>query len=78
MPKYEKRIEQPDKIVDDVGKIFDFNERYQERQGLKVLTSDEMLSRLQTTSSQLKSGNNSENLKNEIMQLLHSLYHSKK
>ena len=37
-----------------------------------------MLSRLPITSAQLKAGNNSHKLKNEIRQLLHSLYRSKK
>ena len=36
-----------------------------------------MLSRLPITLAQLKAGNNSEKLKNEIRQLLHSLYRSK-
>ena len=47
-------------------KIFDFNNQNQEGQGLKVLTSDQMLSRLPITLAQLKAGNNSEKLKNEI------------
>ena len=37
-----------------------------------------MLSRLVITSAQLKAGNNSEKLKNEIRQLLYPLYGSKK
>ena len=37
-----------------------------------------MLSRLPITLAQLKAGNNSENLKNEIRQLLYSLYRSKR
>ena len=37
-----------------------------------------MLSRLPISLTQLKAGNNSEKLKNEIRQLLYSLYHSKK
>ena len=37
-----------------------------------------MLSRLSITIAQLKTGNNSKKLKNEIQQLLHSLYRSKK
>ena len=37
-----------------------------------------MLSSLPTTLAQLKAGNNSEKLKNEIRQLLYSLYCSKK
>ena len=36
-----------------------------------------MLSRLLITLAQLKAGNNSEKLKNEIRQLLYSLYRSK-
>ena len=52
--------------------------RNQQRQGLKIPTSDQMLSRLPITLAQLKAGNNSEKLKNEIRQLLYSLYRSKK
>ena len=37
-----------------------------------------MLSRLQISLAQLKAGNNSEKLKNEIKQLLYSLYQSRK
>ena len=37
-----------------------------------------MLSRLPISLAQLKAGNNSEKLKNEIRQLLRSLYRSKK
>ena len=46
--------------------------------GLKILTPNQMLSRLLITLAQLKAGNNSEKLKNEIRQLLYSLYRSKK
>ena len=52
--------------------------RNQQGQGLKILTPDQMLSRLPITLAQLKAGNNSEKLKNEIRQLLYSLYRSKK
>ena len=52
--------------------------RNQPGQGLKILTPDQMLSRLPITLAQLKAGNNSEKLKNEIRQLLYSLYRSKK
>ena len=37
-----------------------------------------MLTRLQISLAQLKAGNNSQKLKNEIRQLLYSLYRSKK
>ena len=46
----------------------------QERQGLKILTPEQMLSRLAIFLVYLKAGNNSEKLKNEIRQLLYSLY----
>ena len=45
---------------------------------LKILTWNQMLSRLPIFSAQLKAGNNSEKLRNEIRQLLYSLYRSKK
>ena len=52
--------------------------RNQQGQGLKILTSDQILSRLPITLAQLKAGNNSQKRKNEIRQLLYSLYRSKK
>ena len=42
------------------------------------ITPNQMLSRLPISLAQLKAGNNSEKLKNEIRQLLYSLYRSKK
>ena len=63
-----------------VSKIFNFglNERNQQGQGLKILTPIQMLSRLPISFAQLKTGNNSQKLKNDIKQLLHSFYRSKK
>ena len=52
--------------------------RNQQEKGLKILTPNKMLSRLSITLAQLKEGNNSKKLKNEIRQLLYSLYRSKK
>ena len=73
----EKNIEKPDKIVKIVEKILNFNQQNQEGKGLKILTPQQMLSILPITLAQLKAGNNSEKLKNEIRQLLYSLYCSK-
>ena len=64
-------------MVDIVQNILEFN-RQQEGRGLKILTPSQMLSRLPISLAQLKAGNNSEKLKNEIRQILHSLYKSKK
>ena len=47
-------------------------------QGLKILTPNQMLSKLPIFLAQLKAGNNSQKLKNKIRQLLYSLYRSKK
>ena len=74
----EIKIEKPHKIVDIVEKILKFNELNQQGHGLKILTPNQMLSRLPISLAQLKAGNNSEKLKNEIRQLLYSLYRSKK
>ena len=63
------------KIFNYLGKIF--NEQT-EGKGLQILTPKQMLSRLPITLAQLKAGNNSEKLKNEIRQLLYSLHRSKK
>ena len=58
--------------------ILKFNQLNQLGQGLKILTLSQMLSRLPISLAQLKAGNNSEKLKNEIRQLLYSLQRSKK
>ena len=77
MSEDEKEIEKPAKILKFFEEILEFN-RQQQRQGLKILTPNQMLSRLPISLAQLKAGNNSEKLKNEIRQLLYSLYRSKK
>ena len=53
------------------------NKKNQEGQGIKILTPSQTLSRLPIYLAQLKAGNNSEELKNEMRQLLYSLYRSK-
>ena len=55
---------------------FCLNEQNQQGVGLKILTSNQMLSKLPISLAQLKAENNSEKLKNEIRQLLYSLYRS--
>ena len=44
---------------------------------LKILTPKQMLQRLSIALAQVKAGNNSENLLNEIRQIVYSLYQSK-
>ena len=57
--------------------ILKFNPLAQEGSDIKLLTPNQMLSRLPISLSQLKEGNNSEKLKNEIRQILYALYRSK-
>ena len=45
--------------------------------GLKILTPKQMLQRLPIALAQVKASNNSENLLNEIRQIIYSLYQSK-
>ena len=48
-----------------------------DRSKLKILTPKQMLQRLPIALAQVKPGNNSENLLNEIRQIVYSLYQSK-
>ena len=72
------KIEEKEKIINIVERIFYFNQFNQKRKGFKILTPSQMLSRLPISLAQLKAGNNSVKLKNEIRQLLHSFYKNKK
>ena len=72
------KTEDNKKIIDIAEHIFYLNQLDQSGKGLKILTPNQMLSRLPVTLAQLKAGNNSEKLKNEIRQFLYSLYRSEK
>ena len=72
-----KENERIEKILKIVKGILKFNEQDQQGQGIKILTPNQMLNRLPIALAQLKAGNNSNKLKNEIRQLLYSLYRSK-
>ena len=72
------KVEEDEKIIHIVERILELNSKNQLGLGLKILTPDQMLNRLPITLAQLKAGNNSEKLKNEIRQLLYSLCRSKK
>ena len=77
MDEKEKETEKPNEIIDVVEEIIGFNKKKQGGKGLKILTPDQMLSRLPINLAQLKARNNSQKLKNEIRQLLYFLYRSK-
>ena len=78
MYEEEREIEKPNKIVEIVEESLKFNKQNQKGEGLKILTPNQLLSRLPIPLAQLIAGNNSEKLKNDIRQLLYSLYRSKK
>ena len=66
-------------IEDDGAMILEAKKlaREQEYTGLKILTPNQMLKRLPIALAQIKAGNNSESLLNEIRQIDYSLYRSK-
>ena len=71
-------IEKSDKIVDIVEEILEFNRQNQQGQGSNIVTPEQMIRRLPVILAQLQAANNSQGLKNEIIQQLYSLHRSKK
>ena len=67
--KKTKQKENTNNMVKIVQCILEFNELNQSGKGLKMLTPNQMLSRLPISLAQLKAGKNSGKLKNEIGQL---------
>ena len=57
--------------------IFQVSKESQEGKGLKILTPNQMLKRLPIALAEVKAGNNSESLLNELKQIVYSLYRSK-
>ena len=72
-----RKTPKEEKILEVVEEILKFNEQNQQEEGIKILTPNQMLNRLPIALAQLQAGNNSNKLKNEIRQLLYSLYRSK-
>ena len=64
------KIKENEKIIDIVERILELNNEKKKGLRLKIITPNQMLSRLPITLAQLKAGNNSEKLKNEIRQLI--------
>ena len=62
--KYEKLLKRFLNLIKKINRV----------KGLKILTPNQVLSGLPISLAQLQAGNNSEKLKNEIIQLLYSLY----
>ena len=66
------------KLLNITNKILNFSLKKQKQkgQGLKILTPNQMLSRLLISLAQLKAGNDSEKLKNKIRQITKNIYKS--
>ena len=66
------------KLFNDYSKIVsEAKQKTNYREGLKILTPKQMLQRLPIALAQVKAGNTSGNLLNEIRQILYSLYRAK-
>ena len=65
--------ENPGKLIDIIQKIGEFN-KPQRGTGLEIFTPKQMLQRLLMAITQVKVGNTSESLLNEICQVIYSLY----
>ena len=62
MCKEEIKIEKPKSILEIAEMILKFNEKNKQGKGLKILTPNQMLSRLPIALAQLKAGNNLKSL----------------
>ena len=69
-------------LSDKQKKLYDYWEELEKNikslnpkgEGLKILTTQQMLSRLPILLAQIQAGNHSKSLKNELRQLTYSLY----
>ena len=74
LPKKGKQTTQLKLLANSVDKVLNDATNNQQGQGLKVLTPKQMITRLPVLLAQLKAGNNSQKLKNEIRKIAYSLY----
>ena len=70
---YKENLSEEEKLDNLQPREVDEEEVKQER-GIKILTPDKLLTRLLVLLAQIKAGNNSYKLKNEIKQIVYLLY----
>ena len=90
--KIDKKTPEQKEVINNLEKVYNFFRDYVEMlsdanynakqnetkgKGLKIFTPKQMLQRLPIALAQVKVGNNSESLLNEIRQIVYSLYQSK-
>ena len=73
MRRYAKSL----KDIVDLYNLKSGSDTSKKGEGLKILNNKQMLNRLPLLFPQIQAGNNSNKLKNEIRQILYSLYRSK-
>ena len=76
----QKKMRRYAKSLRDIADLYIFklgSDTSKKGEGLKILTNKQMLNRLLILLAQIKAGNNSKSLKNEVRQILYSLYRSK-
>ena len=74
---YDSREEDIQTIETLSNANYDAKQNETKEKGLQILTPKQMLQRLPVVLAQVKAGNNSESLLNEIRQIVYSLYQSK-
>ena len=65
------------KYIADIYNLKSDSDTSKKGEGLKTLPNKQMLNRLPILLAQIQAGNNSKSLKNELRQILYSLYRSK-
>ena len=65
------------KDIVDLYNIKSGSDTSKKGEGLKILTNKQMLNRLRILLAQIQAGNNFKSLKNELRQILYSVYRSK-
>ena len=73
MRRYVKSL----KDIVDLYNIKSGSDTSKKGEGLKILTNKQMLNRLPILLAQIQAGNNSKSYKNEVRQILYSLYRPK-
>ena len=79
MSEEERENERVDKLIEIVERILAYIKQQEKKEGrdIKILRPNQMLSRLTISLAQIEAGNSSNKLKNEIRQLLYSIYRPK-
>ena len=73
MKRYAKGLE----YIADIYNLKSDSDTSKKGEGLKIITNKQMFNRLPILLAQIQAGNNSKSLKNELRQILYSLYRSK-